>query len=297
MDFQAVGTWREVMLQGCTIRRFSYALALSLLLASPAVCAADEPPTDPELRLQLLARMDEDQRARLSLIDAARKTGMAFERYVEEHPDAPELARMIMVDEDNRQWLEELVDSSGWPGKSRVGVDGAHAAWLLVQHAELEMQQECLKIMTAMPEGEVSAKDLAYLTDRVLVRAGRRQLYGTQLDFKDGQLVLKPVENRGQLDERRRKLGLEPINEYLQSAQKVFGSPPAAKLPARNVATQTVSSRPQRRGVFVSLRRATSLLRPNRSTLPLLKSRRCSMRTVTSGGMASPSLGNFSSKV
>jgi len=35
----------------------------------------------------------------------------------------------------NAARLAALIDANGWPGRSRVGEDGARAAWLILQHA------------------------------------------------------------------------------------------------------------------------------------------------------------------
>jgi hypothetical protein len=70
---------------------------------------------DEELRTELLRRMEQDQQARLS--------------------DDLESGAFATVDAENLPWLKNLIHSRGWPGASLVGTDGAHAAWLLVQHA------------------------------------------------------------------------------------------------------------------------------------------------------------------
>jgi hypothetical protein len=46
--------------------------------------------------------------------------------------------------------------NTGWPGSTLVGTDGAHAAWLIVQHADADpaLQEKCLKLMTAAPAGD-----------------------------------------------------------------------------------------------------------------------------------------------
>ena len=59
----------------------------------------------------------------------------------------------------------------------------ADAAWLMAQHAihDPEFQRECLGLLeAAVWQGEASPRNLAYLTDRVLVHEGRPQRYGTQ---------------------------------------------------------------------------------------------------------------------
>ena len=63
-----------------------------------------------------------------------------------------------------------------------MGKDGSNAAWLLVQHADEDKPLQRLalqKLEAAVRKGEASKSNLAYLTDRVRVNAGQKQVYGT----------------------------------------------------------------------------------------------------------------------
>lgn len=142
--------------------------------------------------------------------------------------------RLKDEDRQNLIWLKAVVSKHGWPGKSLVGGQAAKDAWLLVQHADQdrEFQQQCLNRMQALPKGEVDPRDIAYLTDRVLVGTGKKQTYGTQLIFQNGRLVPQPIENADEVDQRRKAAGLEPLNEYLKAAEKAYL--PAKSTPATN---------------------------------------------------------------
>lgn len=155
---------------------------------------AEESPANPELRQELLDRMKRDQEVR----------------------KGADRAEWANVDEENRTWLKTVIDR-GWPGKSLVGTDGAHAAWILAQHADRDrtLQKRCLKLMQEAAEGEVALPDIAYLVDRVREGDGRPQLYGTQLRTADGKLVLKEVEAPSSLNDRRDEMGVMPIEVYL----------------------------------------------------------------------------------
>ena len=82
--------------------------------------------------------------------------------------------------------------------------------------------------MQAEPEGEVAARDIAFLTDRVLVAQGKPQRYGTQGVMENGKAVVKNVEDRDNLDKRRKELGLPPIDQYLKQLEDVYKSQPKA---------------------------------------------------------------------
>ena len=91
------------------------------------------------------------------------------------------VAEMQAVDAKHTTRMKEIIAKHGWPGRSLVGEDGAHAAWLLVQHADVSFMAQCLPLMErAVSAGEAFAKDYAYLLDRVRMNQGKPQVYGTQ---------------------------------------------------------------------------------------------------------------------
>jgi hypothetical protein len=152
---------------------------------------------DDELRAELLERAGRDQAAREAM--PAEPGMQRWEQIV-----AP-------VDRANTARMREIVGEHGWPGHQLVGEEGAHAAWLLVQHAPPEFQEQCLPLLEeAAALGDASPRDVAYLKDRVLLHRGEPQIYGTQYTIRDGVLALWPVQDPEGLDERRAALGLEP---------------------------------------------------------------------------------------
>ncbi len=125
---------------------------------------------------------------------------------------------MYDVDARNTARMKEIVEQFGWPTKSKVGREAATAAWLLVQHADADpvFQRYCLDLMSETAAEEVSTVDVAYLTDRVLVNEGKRQLYGTQFWYQGGKLVPRPIEDEGNLEKRRQDAGMTSFAEYLR---------------------------------------------------------------------------------
>ena len=149
-----------------------------------------------ELRAELLRRMAVDQEARRAVDTEA----------------------MAVADGENLPWLKQVVTSVGWPGRSLVGEDGAHAAWLLAQHADSDpgFQRRCLDLLTAAVEnGQATAVEQAYLTDRVLLAEGKPQEYGTQAIARDGGFQPRNLREPDRVDERRASVGLGSLAEYL----------------------------------------------------------------------------------
>ena len=67
-----------------------------------------------------------------------------------------------------------------------------------------------------MKDDEVTKKQVAFLTDRVLVNKGMSQIYGTQFYVdKNGKIIPKPIFNFPHLDDRRKIMGLGSFKEYI----------------------------------------------------------------------------------
>lgn len=170
----------------------------------------------PELRAELLKRMKEDQDVRLSL-----QSGQDMEK----------IHRMEAIDKENTAWIKGVIEKDGWPGKSLVGDDGALAVFLLVQHADrdVDFQEQCLDLMKAAAEkGEARKDHVAYLTDRVLVARGKKQLYGTQFIQSGDGFGPQPIEDEAHVDDRRKALGLPPLAEYAKSMGATYQPPKQA---------------------------------------------------------------------
>lgn len=186
---------------------------------------------EPELRSELLRRMKSDQQPRRAMVAFINKFGSGGDvkpetLSAEQQAEFAKIAaRGQQVDEENTKWLKNVIATHGWPTISLVDKDGAQAAWLLVQHADAdpEFQRQCLDLMNELPQHEVSQTNLAFLTDRVLLSEGKKQLYGTQFRFVDGELTPRPIEDEANVDKRRAGMGLPPLSEYIQQAERQFG--------------------------------------------------------------------------
>ncbi|MDX6613353.1 MAG: hypothetical protein QOD75_2539 [Blastocatellia bacterium] len=172
--------------------------------------------TYPALRAQLLQMVQQDQEIRLELI----KGGV-------DHPQPEVERRMAVIDERNTRHMKAIVDTYGWPDPEAVGLDGAEAAFLVVQHADHSFQFQMLpRVMNAFRAGKLSGPNYALLLDRVLVGDGRPQIYGTQAkpfdQWKGKEPVVYPVVDEINVDKRRAEVGLGPLAEYLKGLGKLY---------------------------------------------------------------------------
>ena len=140
--------------------------------------------------------------------------------------DNPKLIEHIKtMDLQNTIWLEKLIEQPGLPGMTEVGDDGTQALFLVIQHsADLEFQKRCLALMEVLVrQDEFAAVHLAYLTDRILAMEVKPQIYGMQGRSQgDGAIVPYLIENEEQVDERRKALGLESIEEYFKAMNEMY---------------------------------------------------------------------------
>ncbi len=72
---------------------------------------------------------------------------------------------------------------------------------------------------------EVISKDLAMLEDRVRVGKNQLQLYGTQFRQMAGEHKPQPIEDEANVDERRKKMGLDSLEENIAGMYEKYGPP------------------------------------------------------------------------
>jgi tetratricopeptide (TPR) repeat protein len=169
---------------------------------------------DKPLQKELIQIFYDDQNIRHQFIEAEKQYG--FKSSV-----ADSLAQiMIKIDSINLQKIENILDKKGWVGKDVVGEQASMTIFLVIQHSDLETQKKYLPMMReAVKKGIANAANLALLEDRIALREGRKQIYGSQLyyDEKEGKYRVSPIEDPDNVDRRRAEVGLGPISEYVKN--------------------------------------------------------------------------------
>lgn len=117
--------------------------------------------------------------------------------------------------------LKEIFEQYGFPDYNMVDTVGAYYFWILVQHqdGDTTFQKEVWKAMSIkINQGLAAKKYLAYLTDRVLINTGHKQIYGTQMTDRHAGVWQqpKPIEDPVNVDRLRSEVGLDSLTAYIR---------------------------------------------------------------------------------
>jgi hypothetical protein len=113
---------------------------------------------------------------------------------------------IYVVDNIHNYRIWKIVEKYGYPTQKLIGKKSMKDFWLLVQHQDydLDLQEKCLKYCDFEP------KEKAFLTDRIFLHKGEKQLYGTQFHKPPkGKWKIWPIKNKKDFKTRRKKAGLE----------------------------------------------------------------------------------------
>jgi len=158
---------------------------------------------------------DTDQGYRFKLIDLQKNGKIGSDEYKDL------ILTIKEADTINLRIVTKIIDKYGWLGSDVIGFKGNQVLFLVIQHADLITQEKYLPIIQrAAKEGKTLLSNLAILEDRVALRQGKRQIYGSQilLDPKTGNKYVQPIEDLENVDKRRSEVGLPTMNEYLQQS-------------------------------------------------------------------------------
>ena len=116
--------------------------------------------------------------------------------------------------------LKQIFDEHGFVGFDLAGEKGSYNFWLMVQHCDHtpDFQKEVLEKMKIEVENKnADSSNYAFLVDRVNINTGKPQIYGTQVEhnFDIAQAYPKKLADSANVNKRRKSIGLEPLEEYL----------------------------------------------------------------------------------
>lgn len=168
------------------------------------------------LNKPLVAELDsiytEDQKYRLQIDEIEKKYGW------ESNQMKAHWKIINEKDSVNLIKIKSLLDKYGWLGTDVIGEQGNSTMFLVIQHSDVATQDKYLPIMReAVKNGKAKGSSLALLEDRVALRKGKKQIYGSQIgrDNDTKLYYVSPLEDPDNVDKRRAKVGLEPLADYV----------------------------------------------------------------------------------
>lgn len=170
---------------------------------------------DKPLQKKLIDIFNEDQIVRRQFIDAQKKYNYQSNKVVDS-------LGQIMTNKDSINLVKiiKILDEKGWVGKDKVGQQANTTLFLVIQHSDLEVQKKYLPmIREAVKKRNADAGSLALLEDRIALREGRKQIYGSQIGtnpITKLQYVL-PLEDPDNVDKRRTEVGLDLLADYVKN--------------------------------------------------------------------------------
>ncbi len=140
--------------------------------------------------------------------------------------------KQALIDTANQLRVEAIIRQYGWPRQTEFGVKASQAAFLVLQHAPIEiMKRNFLTLKTAMETGELKEESFALFEDRIRMYEGRPQIYGSQvaIDEKTGKPFIWMIEDEANVDKRRASMGMPPLSNYAKFFGIDYLSPAARK--------------------------------------------------------------------
>ena len=174
----------------------------------------------PELKEELVSILIVDQYYRgFSTINALASQGY------EVHHDSLLEYNMMELDSINQRRLKKFFSKYGFPDEKMVGDLGLRSVWMVLQHSDNDVafqKQYLPKIKELYEKGLLEGQAYTLLQDRILVNEGRPQIYGTQVIPEEIQphINYQPMEKPKEVNLRRMKLGMMPMERYLNLMER-----------------------------------------------------------------------------
>jgi Family of unknown function (DUF6624)/Domain of unknown function (DUF4153) len=130
------------------------------------------------------------------------------------------------MDERHLEKLKKLLRKKPWFDPDKIGRFAEQDAWLIVLHAnhDLDFQEQVLAAIEPRAlTGAFDGRRYAHLYDIVARARGKPQRYGTKSLCENGRWVADVTEDPEQVDERRAQMGLAPLAQTLEQENARFG--------------------------------------------------------------------------
>lgn len=209
--------------------KFAIYLFLAITAAIP-LQAQDAPNTALARAMDSIYRKDQQYRLLLQAVqtNAALRDSVAHAAGIPADADTVYfylLDEVLALDSSNIRFIDSITQRQDFPGIKALGAQRAHFAWLIIQHSDSATLNRYLPVIKAAAERkDLPFSSYAYSLDKVLMRKGKPQRYGSQIvegvmkNTGRTMRLIWPVEEPERLNERRKAAGLaDTIEEYARS--------------------------------------------------------------------------------
>jgi hypothetical protein len=175
------------------------------IAAEEARQAALPPPADVRERLDRMGALDQAGRRAAVRVDLSR-----LPEAEREAAFGAMAAPISAMDDRLLAELLALIPPEGWFLKSVYGEQAAGAAFLIIQHSDIEQWRRFVPVLESLVAiGEIDGQDYGLMYDRLAINEGRPQRYGTQMVCRSGKLVVDwdNLEDPANADARREAIG------------------------------------------------------------------------------------------
>lgn len=143
--------------------------------------------------------------------------------------------KMAKIDRINKIKIRSILNSYGWVERSKIGQKASSGIFYAVQHTDLVFIEKFFPMLKALAEaGEAKKTEFATMQDRILMWRGKRQIYGTQCTESlrlDGKLVVWPIEDPSNVNNRRKEMGFDlSVEDNAKLLEAAYN--PLERLPA-----------------------------------------------------------------
>jgi hypothetical protein len=135
-------------------------------------------------------------------------------------------AKQHILDSTNQMLVAKMIEKKKkYIGLDIVGYELKDIAFFVIQHADLAYQEKYLPLVEqAIKEGNLYRSCYPLLIDRIYMRKGLPQIFGTQLVWNNKREVMElyRVQNLAEVNKLRKDYGLEPLSDYLKDNHAVI---------------------------------------------------------------------------
>jgi len=158
---------------------------------------------------------------------ASENLEQTYSLYTEAQKENGLVASIKKIEQENQAYVSGLLDSIGWP--QNLSKEANLGIFFVIYHADIEFMRKYYLLVRQQVENKTLSMQLfTSLHDKIKMKAGKPQTFGTHIIRLNNKVYIWPVEDPANVEFRRNKMKLIPMEVYLkmikagQSPQEVI---------------------------------------------------------------------------